>query len=189
MQVHRFSRNKVFRKLLYKLIHKFILYLIQQITIFMSSHIFEEIEEVCDSVAMIKDGKIIDILDLYQLRHWDMNTYHITFQNSEDTTAFVNRWRKSENISYDNNICTKLPKNKLNPLLKDLRQYPISSLYEEHLTLEQYFLDVYKNGGLANGSTSALDSSFIWKLGVLINIAIIFYTLGAIKFQKKDLPL
>lgn len=38
-------------------------------TIFMSSHIFEEIEEVCDRVAMIKDGKIVDVAVLYKLRH------------------------------------------------------------------------------------------------------------------------
>lgn len=33
-------------------------------TIFMSSHIFQEVEEVCDRVAIIRDGMIIDVIDM-----------------------------------------------------------------------------------------------------------------------------
>ena len=48
-------------------------------TVFMSSHIFEEIEEVCDRVAMIKDGRIIEVLDLRELRHGNRKTFRIAF--------------------------------------------------------------------------------------------------------------
>lgn len=37
--------------------------------------------------------------------------------------------------------------------------------------------------------TSSVDTTFIWKLVILIIIAGVFYIAGAVKFQKKDLPL
>ena len=43
-------------------------------TIFMTSHIFQEVEEVCDRVAIIRDGMIIDVIDILDSRQ------HITMQ-------------------------------------------------------------------------------------------------------------
>ena len=37
--------------------------------------------------------------------------------------------------------------------------------------------------------TSAVDTAFVWKLGVLAAVAVVCYVVGAIRFQKKDLPL
>lgn len=37
--------------------------------------------------------------------------------------------------------------------------------------------------------TSMVDTAYIWKFGVLAVVAVVFYVAGAIKFQKKDLPL
>lgn len=39
-------------------------------TILMSSHIFEEIEEVCDRVAVIDNGRMVDILSIEELAHY-----------------------------------------------------------------------------------------------------------------------
>lgn len=52
-------------------------------TVFMSSHIFEEIEEVCDKAAMIKDGKIIDVLDVYAMRHEPKKHFTAVFTSAE----------------------------------------------------------------------------------------------------------
>lgn len=37
--------------------------------------------------------------------------------------------------------------------------------------------------------TGEVNTAFVWKLAVLAVIAIAFYTAGALRFQKKDLPL
>ena len=37
-------------------------------TIFMSSHIFEEIEKTCDRTAILKDGKLIAIENMEELK-------------------------------------------------------------------------------------------------------------------------
>ena len=37
--------------------------------------------------------------------------------------------------------------------------------------------------------SSAVDYAFVWKFGVLAAVAVVCYVAGAIRFQKKDLPL
>ncbi|MBS7009381.1 ABC transporter ATP-binding protein [Anaerostipes sp.] len=114
-------------------------------TIFMSSHIFEEIEEVCDRVAMIKGGKIIDTLGLYQLRHWDTKTFHIAFEKRSEYSEFVSRREEVEDRDDEKMYCTVvLPKKEVNELFKQLNQYSVASLHEEHLSLEQYFRNIYE---------------------------------------------
>ena len=37
--------------------------------------------------------------------------------------------------------------------------------------------------------SGAVDYAFVWKFGVLAAVAVVCYVAGAIRFQKKDLPL
>lgn len=47
-------------------------------TIFISSHMLEEIEKTCDRTAIIRNGKIIDILDMDELRKMKKKIYIVT---------------------------------------------------------------------------------------------------------------
>lgn len=53
------------------------------------------------------------------------------------------------------------------------------------LTLIGLF-DVNAIGTIGSG---AVDYAFVWKFGVLAAVAIVCYVVGAVRFQKKDLPL
>ncbi len=61
-------------------------------TIFMSSHIFEEIEEICDRAAIIRDGHIVEVIDVHELRHANVKTFHISFSTADERTRFADRW-------------------------------------------------------------------------------------------------
>lgn len=50
-------------------------------------------------------------------------------------------------------------------------------------------IGLYDINSIATVGTDSLDTAFIWKLAILAGIAIICYTVGAIRFEKKDLPL
>ncbi len=113
-------------------------------TIFMSSHIFEEIEEVCDRVAMIKDGRIIDVADLYQIRHWNKKKFQLVFSSDKDLNGFVGQWKNIEKLEGDNRCCSiEINKQEVGQLFQVLSQYSLISLNEIHLTLEQYFRQMY----------------------------------------------
>ena len=51
-------------------------------TIFMSSHMFEEVESTCDKVALIKDGRIIAVKSTKEIRHSEEKTYKIEFTSN-----------------------------------------------------------------------------------------------------------
>lgn len=48
---------------------------------------------------------------------------------------------------------------------------------------------LYDTQAISTVGTDTADMSFVWKLAVLAGIAVITYTAGNIRFQKKDLPL
>lgn len=50
-------------------------------------------------------------------------------------------------------------------------------------------IGLYDINSIATVASDDIDNAFIWKLGVLAAIAIVTYTVGALRFQKKDLPL
>ncbi len=50
-------------------------------------------------------------------------------------------------------------------------------------------IGLYDIDALATVGTSVVDYGFVWKLVVLAVIAIACYTVGSLRFQKKDLPL
>lgn len=48
---------------------------------------------------------------------------------------------------------------------------------------------LYDNAALETVGTDAVDTVFIWKLAVLLGVAVVCYGAGAVRFTKKDLPL
>lgn len=50
-------------------------------------------------------------------------------------------------------------------------------------------IGLYDIDSIATVGTESLDTAFIWKLVILAIIAVVCYIAGAVRFQKKDLPL
>lgn len=118
-------------------------------TIFMSSHIFQEIEDVCDKVAMIKNGHIVDTIDLWNLRHWKTKTFNITFSTPEDFKRFSTTEKTVKTTNDSKLMCqVELPADEINRLFATLKNYSVAVLREEHITLEQYFRQIYSKGDI-----------------------------------------
>ncbi|MDR0293324.1 MAG: ABC transporter ATP-binding protein [Oscillospiraceae bacterium] len=56
-------------------------------SILMSSHMFEEVEDTCDRIGMIKGGKLISIVDPKDIRRNERKTFKIEFLSPEDYSA------------------------------------------------------------------------------------------------------
>lgn len=119
-------------------------------TIFMSSHIFEEIEEVCDKAAMIKDGKLVDILDVYALRHEENKKFIVVFEKTADVQRFVKECDFAK-CEADKETCfIKINKAQIGRLIQELTKYKLCRLSEEHETLENQFKAVFMKGDKEN---------------------------------------
>ena len=110
-------------------------------TIFMSSHIFEEIERTCDRTAMIKDGRLISIEELQTLKASKHKTYQITFATQELVEQFIDEGFECKQV--ESNVIKVVPRNNLNYLLATLSRYDIIDLDITKPTLEELFLHFY----------------------------------------------
>ena len=55
----------------------------------MSSNTVEELERVCDKVALVSQGRIVDIADVNAIRNRSFRDYKIEFNTQEDYDSFV----------------------------------------------------------------------------------------------------
>lgn len=110
-------------------------------TIFMSSHIFEEVERTCDRTAIIKDGRIISIEDMKSLKSKKSKSYIITFSSVESLETFKNK--QFDIAGIDDNTVTVRVKDNLPVLLKELSELDIKDLDIKTQTLEELFLHFY----------------------------------------------
>ena len=120
-------------------------------TIFMSNHMFDELEETCDYVAFIKDGHIIDIVNMQDIHNRPFREYEITFGDLEDyKTADTSQVKVLSRNEKDLKIIIRLDLYKTDGMIRELRKHNIKSIVEKQYTLEQYFLEHVK--GEQNGT-------------------------------------
>jgi ABC-2 type transport system ATP-binding protein len=110
-------------------------------TILLSSHIFQEIERVCDRVAIIKDGVIISQQNIHSLLASKRQIFEITLTNQNDLTAIKQSGLKIIN-SNRNTIQIELTGD-YNLFFTTLSQYDISSVNTHELDLEEIFMHFY----------------------------------------------
>jgi len=114
-------------------------------TIFMSSHMFNELETTCDRVAMIKDGVIVDIASTTAIRHYENKTYKIEFLDADDYRRFLSEpFEVSERRDATNQVFVNVHDNDINLLVRTLTSYRVKFFTEIKYSLEQYFRSIYK---------------------------------------------
>ncbi|MCD8125805.1 MAG: ATP-binding cassette domain-containing protein [Lachnospiraceae bacterium] len=113
-------------------------------TVFMSSHIFEEIEEVCDRVAIIHDGRVQSVVNLSEFRHGSVRTFGVEFAEEESAKTFCGRLpgscREGTQVRFD-----AVAKD-VDAAFQAMDGLPVLSLSESHPDLEDYFMKTLQNG-------------------------------------------
>ncbi len=112
-------------------------------TIVMSSHLYSEIEQLCDRVALIYDGRIVDVADVKLIKNRPEKEFKIEFNNQKDYITFK---KMNYKIVRDQEkyfqVTIEVSKDKINNLFKDLQQFNVKFLAEVEYTLEKYFKNV-----------------------------------------------
>jgi ABC-2 type transport system ATP-binding protein len=115
-------------------------------TILLSSHIFSEVDAVCDTIAIIKDGIIVSTVNADEIRHNQNKMFQITFQSVEDVNLF--RSEPGIIVSYDNpqkHIAeVGIHDSETNLLIRTLTKYDVKSFREIPFTLESHFMRFYE---------------------------------------------
>ena len=112
-------------------------------TILMSSQMFDELELTCDRVALIYNGRIVDIADVNELKSSTLRTYKIEFLQKTDYQKFK---RLSYKIVRDqkqyNQVTIQIDDSKINRLFKTLKNYKLKFISEIKFNLEKHFTDI-----------------------------------------------
>jgi ABC-2 type transport system ATP-binding protein len=114
-------------------------------TIFFSSHILGEVQSLCKKVAIIKEGKIIQLEDIETLRKKQLKKVLIEFgdQNALDKEGFSIRGIERVIISTGNTSSFMFSGN-INELVTMLAGKNIVNLIIEEPSLEEIFMHYYK---------------------------------------------
>ena len=112
-------------------------------TIFMSSHMFEEMEGTCDKVALINDGHIVDIANMNEIRNRKVKQFKIEFLSHDDFVRFKSEGYKiiRTQEQYDQ-YTIDLPADETGKLLQTLKNYNVKFVSEIPYTLEKHFKQV-----------------------------------------------
>lgn len=109
-------------------------------SVFLSSHVLEEVEEVCTRVAILRDGRLADVATLDRLRHRDVAVFDVVLDGpvpSFTTVPGVVDERRSDGAV---RISVR---GSPGPLLAELGRLPVLSLRSREPDLEAVFLGYY----------------------------------------------
>lgn len=115
-------------------------------TILLSSHILSEVEQLCDRVSIIRDGKIIETGTLGELRHLTNITMTVDTARPIENLAAI---RGISGIKPQNNgFSFQVESSEIGNVVAELSRYGITKLESAPPTLEDLFMRHY--GGLRN---------------------------------------
>lgn len=113
------------------------------ITIFFSSHILSEVQKMCDRVAIIREGRILRVERIQELRSKTYKKVKIEFKDeaavSFSVEGMTNAERNGRQVSF-------LYNGEMDTLIRKLSGYEVSNLWMEEPELEEIFLHFYEKG-------------------------------------------
>ena len=113
-------------------------------TILMSSHMFDEVEKTCDTVAIIKQGKIISQIRVKDIEHKKDKEFEIRFKTKEYAQRFMQvELNYTEKNMAKNRVKVIINDDDINEFFKLLTHFEIVYIREIPFTLEKYFMKFY----------------------------------------------
>jgi ABC-2 type transport system ATP-binding protein len=117
-------------------------------SILMSSHMFEEVEDTCDRVGIIKLGRMVATVLPKDIRHAERKTFKIEFLNASDFRSMVSEGFDIRDSKPDNNqVVVDIEDDHINDLLAALSRRKVKFISEIKHNLEEFFMDYYRGDG------------------------------------------
>lgn len=111
--------------------------------VFLSSHILQEVERLCDKVSIIRDGSIIETGTMKELRHLTRTSVNV---ETERPVEGLETMTGVHNIRKENNgLVFAVDTKELNNVMALLSKCGIIKLESSPPTLEELFMSHYEN--------------------------------------------
>ncbi len=119
-------------------------------TVFLSSHILSEVEQICQRVAIIREGRLVRVGGVAELKDIRRQEVMITFADGAPANAFqsLSGVEKVEALA-DGHSLRLTVTGGLDAIVKTAAQHPVVSLTSHEPSLEEIFLRYYEGDGAA----------------------------------------
>lgn len=111
-------------------------------SVFLSSHIMPEVEQICDRVGIIREGKLIAVEKIKDLKARRMQLLEIHFAGSVPSDAFEDIPGVVE-VKLRGNVLHCKVSGSLNSFIKTIAKYEVVNLICHETSLEEIFLSYY----------------------------------------------
>ncbi|TME19016.1 MAG: ABC transporter ATP-binding protein [Chloroflexi bacterium] len=117
-------------------------------TVFLSSHILTEVEQICTRVAIIREGRLVREGGLAELKDIKRHEVAITFADSPPADSFLHLEgvERVEGMP-DGHTLRLTVQGGLDAVVKAAAMHPVVSLTSHEPSLDEVFLTYYENGG------------------------------------------
>ena len=113
-------------------------------TIFFSSHILSEVQEITDRVGIIRKGVLVEVADTSTLIDRSMRRARVRFKQPVESDE-LGQIPGVSILSRDDGTSFMLQvEGEMDPLIKALGSYPVSDFETERPSLEEIFLAYYE---------------------------------------------
>jgi ABC-2 type transport system ATP-binding protein len=110
-------------------------------TIFLSSHILSEVEKVCDRVGILREGKLVAIHEISEIKQFRLKSIEISFKQEVEKSIFkLDGVRKVEK---DGNTIQLWVDSNINSILRTISEYPVENMSFRDASLEDIFMEYY----------------------------------------------
>ncbi|MBK5244891.1 MAG: ABC transporter ATP-binding protein [Eubacteriaceae bacterium] len=111
-------------------------------TVLFSSHILTEVQNLCTRVAIIKDGSIIKVENIHDLRENNYKKFTIEFQGAFDMSRF--KFAGITNLTQEETTVHFLFRGNINKVINSLQGQVLHNLLVEEPSLEEIFMHYYQ---------------------------------------------
>ena len=114
-------------------------------TVFLSSHVMPEVERVCDRVAIIREGRLVTVSDIGDLKAKALRhvTFHFASHVPAESFAKLESVISAEGHGDEVRLTVRGP---LDEVVKEAARHTVVNVESSESSLEDIFLDVYRNG-------------------------------------------
>ena len=121
-------------------------------TVFLSSHIIDEVDRTCDEVAIIRDGRLVAVETVESLRARSLREVRITFDHDVDPDEFRSLAEVQE-VAGDARTVIIHTRGDVDAIVKRAARHHVVDLVSEQADLESIFLAFYSGADLDPTST------------------------------------
>lgn len=116
-------------------------------TILLSSHIFHEVDAVCDRIAIVKDGRIAADSSADELKAQKQWIYRVSFETERDFDRFLeNDFLCTSKDPKQRTVRIMVDTDGLNRLIPVISGLNVTDIREIPYTLEDHFMKFYREG-------------------------------------------